>query len=164
MITHIIKVLDFVKLIQSDVKDKYSKLNPNDGEGMLNWDSWGFERICNYNDFISLVPKLYMFVACDEQNNLLEKPFEYDKWKEYDEQGWELLFDNDAECLIYKQAEDRILFKNYSFVNNKVLSFNRHGNEELVYNMLNYINLEEMFNNTYPEYMELTQTSLNQIF
>ena len=59
------------------------------------------------------VVTLSQFVPCDENGVPLEKPTNHEKWLEYQEHGFELLFGNEAENQAYNEAKKSIVFEGW---------------------------------------------------
>jgi len=65
----------------------------------------------NYAHFLKQPLKLWMFVPCDEDGNVLEEPVHYETWlKLHEYEGSAIGFD---EHLKYQQAKERCLFDGF---------------------------------------------------
>jgi hypothetical protein len=134
------------------------------------------ERVSNYANFLKQPLKLEMFVPCDEDGDVLEKPI---KENFTDETG----FVNNAffiETNDYLKAEENILFKDFEFtdsqkysVNNKIkLSVSPYGlNDEKL--LLTKLNEQNKFHTWFQLFtiedliqceLELTPNAIKRIF
>jgi len=116
-----------------------------------------FYKIENYANFLKQPLKLEMFVPCDDEGNVLEKPDTAHSKYDLLISEWEVdvdysLFNND--CDKYQQAKEKILFEGFSVKNEDkyhVVSFKGFPT------WLTWTNkaVEDLLNN---EYIELTLT------
>jgi hypothetical protein len=70
-----------------------------------------FNKIVNYANFLKQPLELWMFVPCDLEGNVLEKPKNYELWKS----GEAIAFPigtNDL-CFIWEQAKSRVVFEDF---------------------------------------------------
>ena len=148
MITHLISTTNFVKLVMEG-KD-VARLDDADSR---------LFRISNYANFISQKLTLSMFIACDDEDNVLEEP-EY-----HPEYGYSCLSDAN----MYTQAQSKILFKDYRIID--TIREEIH----LSYNGLKYNYDSDTWHKDYKEIytiedlmgevrLELTETALKNIW
>jgi hypothetical protein len=88
----------------------------------------GYEFINNLledKDMLKQNVTLSQFVPC--KNGVpLEKPINYEKWLEYQEHGFELLFDNEAENQAYNEAQKSVIFEGWE-VHSEGETVNKNG-------------------------------------
>ncbi len=66
------------------------------------------------------------FVPCDANGVPLEKPVNHEKWLEYQEHGFELLFGNEAENQAYNEAQKNVIFEGWE-VHSEGETVNKNG-------------------------------------
>ena len=66
----------------------------------------------NYALFLKQTPTLGMFVPCDEEGNVLEKPENYNDWLKF-KNKYEYGEFYTKKCKQYKQAEQRVIFQGW---------------------------------------------------
>jgi hypothetical protein len=89
----------------------------------LNNATEAYEQYCkivDYANFLKQPLKLEMFVPCDENGNVLEKPEFYYKQENLKHlKGMELLIAEETNKRVseYQKAKEKVLFDNFKFVN-----------------------------------------------
>lgn len=67
----------------------------------------------NYDEFLSLLIEIWMFVPCDEDGNVLEEPNRYNDFLKLSKrEGFTIWYDK---CEQYQQAKERCLFEGLKF-------------------------------------------------
>lgn len=118
-----------------------------------------YATIWNYANFLKKPLKLEMFVPCDENGNILEKPERRCSLIGFDEQHYDY---DDEELRIYSEANERVLFKGFEYI--------KTDHNFYIFNESELIRLDQShFHGTVTvEYIsaknvELTETGIKQI-
>ncbi len=72
-------------------------------------------EIFSYAYFLNKRLELNMFVPCDKDGNILEKPKKYNNWINYNYSGTDIGFEDEKLCRQYQKAELKVLFKGFNF-------------------------------------------------
>lgn len=105
--------------------------------------------VYNYTDLITQPLTKGMFVPCDEDGNVLEKPENYEDWCN------RIITINHTQCQQYQQALERVLFDGWKEIH-------RHKGEWFVYNDMNGMlnisdrTIEQAINNGVKFYLRWT--------
>ena len=101
----LISMIDFVSIFYNDLKSEH-KVN------------WSFDQICNkifnYANFLKQPLNLGMFVPCDEDGDVLEKP------EDYENRLPNMMTEYNDEVYRYKQAKEKVLFKGFKINGNYI--------------------------------------------
>ena len=108
-----------MKLISSTLFGKYCKSKEKEFSRLINYLDW-YERVRNnFDNFLEQQLKLEMFVPCDEDGNVLEKPKKTDYQVDINTKcsGWKYLYDSNDKLIGYyddrKWKEDFVKYKQY---------------------------------------------------
>ena len=143
----LISMIDFVSIFYNDLKSEH-KVN------------WSFDQICNkifnYANFLKQPLNLGMFVPCDEDGDVLEKP------EDYENRLPNMMTEYNDEVYTYKQAKEKVLFKGFKINGNYI--YYGHFMVCLISEIELYT-VESLLNHFIPETEEvqLTESALKQI-
>ena len=143
----LISMIDFVSIFYNDLKSEH-KVN------------WSFDQICNkifnYANFLKQPLNLGMFVPCDEDGDVLEKP------EDYENRLPNMMTEYNDEVYRYKQAKEKVLFKGFKINGNYI--YYGHFMVCLISEIELYT-VESLLNHFIPETEEvqLTESVLKQI-
>lgn len=85
-------------------------------------------EVVEYAKFLKQPLALWMFVPCDENNVLLEKPVAPKNFWESDEQDAQLWAQYQYDIDMYEKAKSRVIFEGF-----KIIDFEEHQTETLKY-------------------------------
>ena len=143
----LISMIDFVSIFYNDLKSEH-KVN------------WSFDQICNkifnYANFLKQSLNLGMFVPCDEDGDVLEKP------EDYENRLPNMMTEYNDEVYRYKQAKEKVLFKGFKINGNYI--YYGHFMVCLISEIELYT-VESLLNHFIPETEEvqLTESAIKQI-
>lgn len=104
-------------------------------------------EMVKYANFLKQSLELWMFVPCDENGNVLNKPENYDN---------EELWHNYSDCKKYEKAKERCLFE----VTSEFVSNNIYDENGFFHTLENIESLVADYNNYN---LTLTKTAINQL-
>ena len=115
-----------------------------------------YKMIRSYANFLKQFLKLGMFVPCDEDGDVLEKPEDYEKRLP------NMMTEYNDEVYRYKQAKEKVLFKGFKINGNYI--YYGHFMVCLISEIELYT-VESLLNHFIPETEEvqLTESALKQI-
>lgn len=107
------------------------------------------EVVVKYTNFLKQPLELWMFVPCDEDGNILEKPREFkNKFSTFEK---------------YQQAKEKCLFERFTNSDEKENSFVFTVNDVGGYWIPKNDTIEGLMLNFIPDFIELTKTAIKQI-
>jgi hypothetical protein len=79
----------------------------------LNNKARRFTNCLKYAKFLKKPLKLWMFIPCDYDGNILEEPTKYSNWTNFDYSGTDIGFEDEKLCREYQKAKERCFFEDF---------------------------------------------------
>ena len=125
------------------------------------------EKIRAYAEFLNQDLKLWMFIPCDKEGNVLEEPLKYNEWFSEYKKG----FIHEYDSLVmkqYQEAKSKVLFKGFTIARiNKDYVKIKHKNLSTSYsyktNKFHLIGVLDKVSDLVNYNLTLTQTAQTQI-
>ena len=112
------------------------------------------EKIRNYAKFLKQPLKLEMFVPCDEEGDILEKP------TNYEQRLPNMMIEYNDEVYRYKQAKEKVLFEGFEITDETEFLISKYG-FSLYFNQIEDFNIEHLL--TWSNEIQLTENAIKQI-
>ena len=115
---------------------------------------WYEEIRTNYDNFLKQPSKLEMFVPCDEDGDVLEKPEDYEKRLP------NMMTEYNDEVYRYKQAKEKVLFEGFEITDETEFLISKYV-FSLYFNQIEDFNIEHLL--TWSNEIQLTENAIKQI-
>jgi hypothetical protein len=105
----LISMTDFV------LETKNNSITQTEKYNVIEWQKKceAFNKIITYASFLKQPLELGMFIVCDEDGNVLDKPKKYDNWTNFDYSGTDIGFEDEKLCRQYQKAKEKVFFEGF---------------------------------------------------